>query len=158
MRPLRLNGQTSPPICTIRCCRPWRWSRSRRPTPPQWNGWPAAQERQLRTWLYRHKAEALGTLKDQIGAVAAELEEMHHLVPVDVVAVGDSRRTLHEPLVAASREAILNALKHAGPASVYIESTDDQDAVFDRDPAGRGSTWRPSARTGWGCALRSSGG
>lgn len=91
-----------------------------------------SQERQLRTWLYRQKAEALGTLRDQVLAVAAELEEMHS-VPVDVVAVGDSRRSHHEPLVAAAREAILNALKHAGPASVYIESTDDEDAVFIRD-------------------------
>ncbi|MCH7659986.1 MAG: hypothetical protein IH933_05220, partial [Euryarchaeota archaeon] len=44
-----------------------------------------SQERQLRSWLYRQNAAASGTLKDQIMAVAAELEEMHS-VPVEVVA------------------------------------------------------------------------
>lgn len=91
-----------------------------------------SQERQLRSWLYRQNAEASGTLKDQIMAVAAELEELH-AVPVEVVAVGESTQSRHEPLVAAAREAILNAIKHAGPASVYIESTDREDAVFIRD-------------------------
>ncbi len=90
------------------------------------------QERQLRSWLYRQNAQATGSLKDQILAVAAELEELHS-VPVDVVAVGESRRSQHAPLVAAAREAILNAIKHAGPASVYIESTEQEDAVFIRD-------------------------
>lgn len=94
-----------------------------------------SQERQLRSWLYRQNAQASGTLKDQIMAVAAELEEMHS-VPVEVVAVGDSVQSRHEPLVAAAREAILNAIKHAGPASVYIESTDREDAVFVRDRGG----------------------
>ena len=99
------------------------------------------QERQLRAWLYRQNAQASGTLKDQIMAVAAEMEELHS-VPVEVVTVGDSVRTRHEPLVAAAREAILNALKHAGPASVYIESTDREDAIFVRD---RGAGFEVSA-------------
>lgn len=91
-----------------------------------------SQERQLRSWLYRQNAAEPGTLKDQVLAIAAELEELHSL-PVEVVTVGDSRRTDHQPLVAAVREAILNALQHAGPASVYIESTETEDAVFIRD-------------------------
>src|SRR5690625_4319746 len=91
-----------------------------------------SRERQRRAWLYRQEAAALGTRKDQVLAVAAELEERHSN-PVEGVAVGESRRAHHEPLVAAAREAILNALKHAGPASVYIESTEDEDAVFIRD-------------------------
>lgn len=91
-----------------------------------------SQERQLRSWLYRQNARATGTLKDQILSVAAELEELHS-VPVEVVAVGESRRSHHDSLVAATREAILNAVRHAGPASVYIESTDAEDAVFVRD-------------------------
>lgn len=91
-----------------------------------------SQERQLRSWLYRQNAQATGTLKDQVLSVAAELEELHS-VPVEVVAVGESRRRQHEPLVAATREAILNAIRHAGPASVYIESTEAEDAVFVRD-------------------------
>lgn len=91
-----------------------------------------SQERQLRSWLYQQEAAASGSLKDQLLAVAAELEEMHS-IPVEVVTVGQSRRSHHEPLVAAAREAILNALKHAGPASVYVESVDTEDAVFIRD-------------------------
>lgn len=91
-----------------------------------------SQERQLRAWLYRQNAADPGTLKDQLLAVAAELEEVHS-VPVEVVAVGDSQRSDHSALVAAAREAILNAIKHAGPASVYIESNAREDAVFVRD-------------------------
>lgn len=98
-----------------------------------------SQERQLRAWLYRQNAETTGTLKDQLLAVAAELEEMH-AVPVEVVTVGESRRSNHHPLVAAAREAILNAIKHAGPASVYIESTESEDSVFVRD---RGPGFKP---------------
>ncbi|RJN31687.1 ATP-binding protein [Nesterenkonia natronophila] len=91
-----------------------------------------SQERQLRSWLYRQNAKATGTLKDQLLSVAAELEELHS-VPVEVVTVGESRRRQHGPLVAATREAILNAIRYAGPASVYIESTETEDTVFVRD-------------------------
>lgn len=97
-----------------------------------------SQERQLRSWLYRQQGTAGGepaqeqTLRDQLLAVASELEELYK-VPVEVVTVGESRRQDHSALVAASRETILNALKHAGPASVYVESNDREDAVFIRD-------------------------
>ncbi|MDR5712454.1 ATP-binding protein [Nesterenkonia flava] len=91
-----------------------------------------SQERQLRSWLYRQHNGEPGTLKDQLLAAAAELEELHS-VPVEVVAVGESRCTDHRAMVAAAREAIVNALKHAGPASVYVESNEREDAVFVRD-------------------------
>lgn len=110
-----------------------------------------SQERQLRGWLYRqdrheqhHAGAAAGgssaaetpqpdrTLKQCMLDVAAELEELHS-VPVEVVTVGKSRRAEHGALVAAAREAIVNALKHAGPASVYVESSEQEDAVFVRD-------------------------
>ena len=108
-----------------------------------------SQERQLRGWLYRqdqqHRHGAPGdapsaaeateqavTLKQRLLDVAAELEEMHS-VPVEVVTVGESRCAEHGILVAAAREAIVNALKHAGPASVYVESSEQEDAVFVRD-------------------------
>ncbi len=99
-----------------------------------------SQERQLRSWLYRQRgagAEQAGyapaqSLRDQLLAVSAELEELHR-IPVEVVTVGESRRQDHSALVAASREAIVNALKHAGPASVYAESDEREDAVFIRD-------------------------
>lgn len=110
------------------------------------------QERQLRDWLYRQQ-EARGqethgrgaqqpgetgvgeqpqSLREQLMAAAAELEELY-TVPVEVVTVGESHREDHEALVAAAREAIVNALKHAGPASVYAESDEREDAVFIRD-------------------------
>lgn len=102
-----------------------------------------SQERQLRSWLYRQQGAAgdrsaqdsrrqAQTLRDQLLAAAAELEEMYK-VPVEVVTVGESHREDHSALVAASREAIVNALKHAGPASVYAESDEREDAVFVRD-------------------------
>ncbi|WP_010525026.1 ATP-binding protein [Nesterenkonia sp. F] len=90
------------------------------------------QERQLRGWLYRRDAADPGTLKDQLIAVGAELEELHGAA-VDVVAVGESRAGDHRVLVAAAREAMVNALTHAGPASVYVESDAAVDAVFIRD-------------------------
>ncbi|GAA1181513.1 ATP-binding protein [Nesterenkonia xinjiangensis] len=91
-----------------------------------------SQERQLRGWLYRQQEHESGTLKDRLSATAAELEEMHDGT-VEVVAVGESRRQDHRALVGAAREAIVNSLKHAGPASVYVESDATQDAVFVRD-------------------------
>lgn len=90
------------------------------------------QERQLRGWLYRREAQEPGTLEEQLTAAAAELEERHS-VAVDVVSVGSSSRSDHRVLVAAAREAMLNAVRHAGPASVYIESDACGDAVFVRD-------------------------
>ncbi|WP_051500774.1 ATP-binding protein [Nesterenkonia sp. AN1] len=97
------------------------------------------QERQLRGWLYSRDSPETGTLKEQLTSVAAELEELHS-VPVEVVAVGESQRSDHRVLVAAAREGIVNALKHAGPASVYLESTAAEDAVFIRD---RGTGFDP---------------
>ena len=65
----------------------------------------------------------------------AEIEDAHG-VPVDVVAVGD--RALDEKaeaLVAATREAVLNAVKFAPDAaiSVYAEVEGDRMEVFVRD-------------------------
>lgn len=94
-----------------------------------------SQERQLRGWLYRQQRHEPGTLKDHVTAAAAELEDLH-ATPVDVVAVGESRRDDHRALVGAAREAIVNALQHAGPASVYLESDDEHDAIFVRDRGG----------------------
>lgn len=96
-----------------------------------------SQERQLRGWLYRQgRWEASGTgeetLEDELLAIAEELEALHK-TPVEVVAVGGSRGQGHHVLVAAAREAIVNALKHAGPASVYVESDETADTVFIRD-------------------------
>ena len=94
-----------------------------------------AQERDLRTWLYRGSADPSSTVKAALERVAAEVEDAHG-VPVDVVVVGDG--DLDERLTAllqASREALVNAAKYAGPGaiSVYAEVEPDQVTVFVRD-------------------------
>ncbi|WP_299167044.1 ATP-binding protein [uncultured Arthrobacter sp.] len=93
-----------------------------------------AQERELRRWLYADTAERTGNLADRIKAVAAEVEEAYGH-PVDVVSVGDTPMTpRQEALVQATREAILNAAKHAGGAvSIYLEAGSAVSQVFVRD-------------------------
>jgi signal transduction histidine kinase len=102
------------------------------------------QERELRSWLSGRTAAADGASRLE-GALerAAEEVEAAHGVPVDVVAVGD--RDLDEraeALVAAAREAMLNAAKFAGgsPVSVYAETSDGRTQVFVRD---RGPGFEP---------------
>lgn len=92
------------------------------------------QERELRAWLNgtRNSAESLaGALQ-----AAAEEVEADHQVPIEVVTVGDG--PLDEPaaaLVAAAREALVNASKFGGPEpiSLYAEVTDGRVEVFVRD-------------------------
>ncbi len=93
-----------------------------------------AQERELRTWLYRDAAKDSGLLAERISAAAAEVEDAHGHA-VDVVSVGDTEMTdRHEALVLAAREAMHNAARHGGGAvSVYLESSDTGSEVFVRD-------------------------
>ncbi|MCW3022177.1 MAG: PspC protein, partial [Conexibacter sp.] len=99
------------------------------------------QERELRTWLSgAPEARPDERLADALRAAAAEVEEAHG-TPVDVVTVGD--RDLDDrtrALVAAAREALSNAVRHAGvdaPISLYAEVTEGHVEVFVRD-RGRG--------------------
>ena len=94
-----------------------------------------AQERDLRSWLYVGESTDSSSLAGALRAAAAEVEDGHG-VTVDVVAVGDC--LLDEPLrpvLAASREAMTNAAKHAGTGrvDVYAEVTDAAVDVFVRD-------------------------
>lgn len=93
-----------------------------------------AQERELRTWLYGGVRSSRETLAAAIHEVVDEVEELHG-VPVDVVATGD--RPYDEPgeaLVRATREALLNAVRHgAPPVSVYVEIGPRLVEVFVRD-------------------------
>ena len=91
------------------------------------------QERELRAWLNNTRLE--GTLAAALEAAAAEVEGDHH-VPIEVVTVGDG--PLDErasALVAAAREALVNASKFAGPEpiSLYLEVEDGRYEVFIRD-------------------------
>ncbi|MCW2598988.1 MAG: histidine kinase [Frankiales bacterium] len=101
------------------------------------------QERELRAWLYsaRHTS---GTLELALEAVGAEVEEAHR-VPVQIVVVGDV--DLDEQvtaLVAATREAVVNAARHSGAASVdvYAEAEPSLVSVFVRD---RGCGFDPAS-------------
>lgn len=103
------------------------------------------QERELREWLYGEGAmqPVAASFVASLRAVAAEVEDSYD-VPVEVVAVGDC--PLDEQggaLIAATREACLNAAKHSGAAtvSVFAEIGRETVEVFVRD---RGCGFDPS--------------
>jgi signal transduction histidine kinase len=114
------------------------------------------QERELRSWLYG--PQGYGTVAQihtdghaaapafaaALHAAAGEVEDTY-AVTMLVVVVGDC--ALEDPLpslVQASREAMVNAAKHAGVAevSVYAEVEPGQVNVFVRD---RGAGFDPAA-------------
>jgi len=100
------------------------------------------QERELRSWLYGPQGYgqprtngALPAFAATLHAAAGEVEDTY-AVSMHVVVVGDC--ALEQPLpalVQASREAMVNAAKHAGVAevSVYAEVEPGQVHVFIRD-------------------------
>ncbi|AZN29672.1 ATP-binding protein [Flaviflexus salsibiostraticola] len=91
------------------------------------------QERQLRTWLYGADRDE-SSLPDAFRTMIGEVEDLYG-VEVDFVAVGDGERDEHSrALLAASREAVVNAVRHgAAPISVYAEFSKDATDVFIRD-------------------------
>ncbi|MCW2666602.1 MAG: putative signal transduction histidine kinase, partial [Frankiales bacterium] len=98
-----------------------------------------SQERELRSWLYGPVQPAAGTLAGALEQAVAAVEEATGMA-VESVVVGDL--PLDEPvtaLVAGTREALLNAAKHAGvpTVSLYAEVGPDRVEVFVRD-RGRG--------------------
>ncbi|HEX6023510.1 MAG TPA: PspC domain-containing protein [Solirubrobacter sp.] len=102
------------------------------------------QERELRAWLNDNRPMGDKTLAGALEAAAAEVENDHH-VPIEVVTVGDApldERTA--ALVAAAREALVNASKFAGPdpIALYAEVEDGRAEVFVRD---RGPGFEPDA-------------
>lgn len=92
------------------------------------------QERELREWLYTDRPEEGDSVAQALRDVAAEVEDARG-VPIDVVTAGDTapdERTT--ALVAAAREALINAVKHgAPPISVYVEVGAGITEVFVRD-------------------------
>ena len=99
------------------------------------------QERELRDWLFRSADGASAPPREAVAtelrAHAAALEESHE-VRFDVISVGGGdRESAPEPIVAATKEAMLNAARHAGgPVTVYIEIAGEKCAidVTDRGP------------------------
>lgn len=95
------------------------------------------QERELRQWLYGTPATLATRLGPALEAMAAEVDAAHG-VPVTVIAVGDTTdvdQARVEPLVAAAREATVNAAKHSGAPriDVFAERLPDRIEVFVRD-------------------------
>lgn len=99
------------------------------------------QERELRAWLFAapDTADAERTLGAAVTALAQEIEAMH-AVTVEVVTVGDVELDDRgRALMAALREAALNAARHAEVATfdVYVEVEDRELLAYVRD-RGRG--------------------
>ena len=98
-----------------------------------------AQERELREWLF------IGSNDDRVDLAkelrrAASLIEADCAVQFDVVVTGIVPDETPEPLLAAAREAMFNAARHAGgTVSVYLECGRDgtQLSVIDRGPGFR---------------------
>jgi signal transduction histidine kinase len=112
------------------------------------------QERELRSWLYgpqgygtvaqTHTDGTAPAFAATLHAAAGEVEDTY-AVTMQVVVVGDC--ALEDPLpslVQASREAMVNAAKHAGvtEVSVYAEVEPGQVHIFVRD---RGAGFDPDA-------------
>jgi signal transduction histidine kinase/phage shock protein PspC (stress-responsive transcriptional regulator) len=109
------------------------------------------QERELRGWLAGRPSRGSdpleGSLAVALEAAAADVEERHG-VPVEVVVVGDRELDAnHEAIVAAAREAMTNAAKFGGGATVdvYAESVLGRTQVFIRD---RGPGFDPASVAG----------
>jgi signal transduction histidine kinase len=93
------------------------------------------QERELRAWLNGTGDRPADTVARALEAAAAEVETAHG-VPIEVVAVGDAPLDARTgALVAAAREALVNAAKFAGdaPISVYAEVAAGRVQAFVRD-------------------------
>lgn len=102
------------------------------------------QERELRAWLYGAPTAAGTTLAAALEAVVRDVESDHGM-RVDAVVTGGRDTVLDaelDELVAAIREAVVNAAKHAGvdEASVYVEVGADRVEAFVRD---RGHGFEP---------------
>ena len=104
------------------------------------------QERELRSWLSNRSATGNGgggRFAAALTDAGQEIEEAEG-VAVEVLAVGDAELDEDaEALVAAAREAMLNAAKFAGTqVNVYAEASATQIQVFVRD---RGPGFEPGS-------------
>jgi signal transduction histidine kinase len=93
------------------------------------------QERSLRNWLYRPTASPTERFAAALEQAAAEVEDTY-AITVETVVVGDAACDDRVgALVAAAREALVNAARHAGvqTVSLYAEVEDGELSVFVRD-------------------------
>jgi signal transduction histidine kinase len=92
------------------------------------------QERELRNLLYGTRT-ASGQLAEELRVAAAEVEDAY-AISVEVVLVGDAPLTDKlAAAAAASREALVNAAKHAGvtTVSLYAEVESESVSIFVKD-------------------------
>ena len=93
------------------------------------------QERSLRNWLYKPTASPTERFAAALEQAAAEVEDTY-AISVETVVVGDTDCDDRvAALVAAAREALVNAARHAGveTVSLYAEVEEDELSVFVRD-------------------------
>jgi signal transduction histidine kinase len=93
------------------------------------------QERSLRNWLYKPAASPNERFAAALEQAAAEVEDTY-AITVETVVVGDTDCDDRvAALVAAAREALVNAARHAGveTVSLYAEVEADEVSVFVRD-------------------------
>ncbi|CAN5229947.1 ATP-binding protein [soil metagenome] len=91
-----------------------------------------AQERELRDWLFERDIPVADDLSAELRSIAAAIE-LDYPARIEVVATGESVAGIPS-IVAAAREAMLNAARHAGgEVSVYLETTAGAVDVFGRD-------------------------
>ncbi|RYJ06307.1 MAG: ATPase, partial [Actinomycetales bacterium] len=102
------------------------------------------QERELRAWLYGDEQADGESFAAALRSVVTEVEDLHQ-VPVELIVVGDTPLDADvSALVRATREAVVNAAKHAGVdrVDVYGEHDGRRIEVFVRD---RGVGFDPGA-------------
>ncbi|GID96714.1 histidine kinase [Amorphoplanes digitatis] len=93
------------------------------------------QERSLRNWLYKPMASPTERFAAALEQAAAEVEDTY-AISVEAVVVGDTEcdeRVV--ALIAAAREALVNAARHSGveTVSLYAEVEAEELSVFVRD-------------------------
>jgi signal transduction histidine kinase len=97
------------------------------------------QERELRSWLYGRSAPADHAMVSGAIDVLVDQVEREHAIVVDAVSVGDvPLDDTSRALLAAAREALVNAARHSGAstASLFIEIESDRMTAFVRDQGG----------------------
>jgi signal transduction histidine kinase len=94
-----------------------------------------SQERTLRNWLYQPTGSPTEHFAAAVEQVVAEVEEAYPIA-VETVVVGDREvDDAAAAVVAATREALVNAARHAkvGTVSLYAEIEPERISVFVRD-------------------------
>src|SRR3712207_4736560 len=93
------------------------------------------QERSLRNWLYRPTGSPTERFAPALEQAGAEVEDTF-AITVETGVVGDTACDERvAALVAAAREALVNAARHSGvqTVSLYAEVEEDELSVFVRD-------------------------